>query len=174
MLKKIMIALGIFCFYHVFFFTVQFIHVMSQPAAWDFHAPVLFGNQLRVRVLVISNGDISLLDVRPEDNKYKGTLLDRHVYRVKTESDIFYRDKVLYSLGSAGFYVIYAEPYKIKVYQNPNQPASERMEIDKSLSKYGENELKVVSQISDFNKAERKVYKEMAAQAEKDPQFHQE
>lgn len=172
MLKKIMIALGIFCFYHVFFFTVQFIHVMSQPTAWDFHAPVLFGNQLRVRVLERSNGNI-LADFRPED-KMKGTLLDRHVYRVKTESDIFYRDKVLYSLGSAGFYVIYAEPYKIKVYQNPNQPVSERMEIDKSLSKYGENELKVVSQISDFNKEERKVYKEMAAQAEKDPQFHRE
>ena len=101
-----MIAIGIFCFYHIFFFTVQFIHVMSQLAAWDRYAPVLFGNQLRVRVLEISNGDISLLDVRPEDNKYKGTLLDRHVYRVKTESDIFYRDKVLYSLGSAGFYVI--------------------------------------------------------------------
>ena len=70
--------------------------------------------------------------------------------RQKVKQNMLYRDKVFYSYGSAGFYAIYANPFKIKVYRNPSQPLEEKQEIDRSLAKYSSDEIQVISSVSDL------------------------
>ena len=88
------------------------------------------------------------------------------MYETESETDIFYRDKVFYSYGNAGFYAIYANPFKIKVYRNPSQPLEEKQEIDRSLSKYSSDEIQVISSVSDLTSEERKAYEKLRVKAD--------
>ena len=96
----------------------------------------------------------------------KSTILDRDVYEKESETDIFYRDKVFYSYGSAGFYTIYANPFRIKVYRNPSQPLEEKQEIDRSLAKYNNDEIQVISSLSDLTSEERQAYEKLRVKAD--------
>lgn len=110
---------------------------------------------------------LELWDSRPEDKiKRKSTILDRDVYEKESETDIFYRDKVFYSYGSAGFYTIYANPFRIKVYRNPSQPLEEKQEIDRSLAKYNNDEIQVISSLSDLTSEERQAYEKLRVKAD--------
>ena len=73
---------------------------------------------------------------------------------------------MFYSYGSAGFYTIYANPFRIKVYRNPSQPLEEKQEIDRSLAKYNSDEIQVISSVSDLTSEERQAYEKLRVKAD--------
>ena len=137
MRKKIFLACLAFCLYNAFLMGIHMVMILSEPTIWSPAVRTVFGHASRIQIVERNRNSLylELWDSRPEDKiKMKSTILDRDVYEKESETDIFYRDKVFYSYGSAGFYTIYANPFRIKVYRNPSQPLEEKQEIDRSVS----------------------------------------
>ena len=169
MKKKIFLACLAFCLYNAFLMGIHMVMILSEPIAWSPAVRTVFGYAARIQIVERNRNllYLELCDNRPEDKiKMKSTILDRDVYEKESETDIFYRDKVFYSYGSAGFYTIYANPFRIKVYRNPSQPLEEKQEIDRSLAKYSSDEIQVISSVSDLASEERKAYEKLRVKAD--------
>jgi hypothetical protein len=169
MKKKIFLVCSIFIFYHAACIAVNVIPSLFDIQTWYIDTESTFGNKSRIFLSKREKGGIhfELHDYRPEDKvKQKLTLLDKNVYETESETDMLYRNKVFYSYGSAGFYAIYANPFKIKVYRNPSQPLEEKQEIDRSLAKYSSDEIQVISSVSDLASEERKAYEKLRVKAD--------
>ena len=169
MRKKIFFACLAFCLYNALHMGIHMVMILSEPIAWSPAVRTVFGYAARIQIVERNRNSLylELWDSRPEDKiKMKSTILDRDVYETESETDIFYRDKVFYSYGSAGFYTIYANPFRIKVYRNPSQPLEEKQEIDRSLAKYSSDEIQVISSVSDLASEERKAYEKLRVKAD--------
>lgn len=118
-----------------------------------------FGPKGRIFVLK-RDGRKELWDHRPEEAK-KVTILDWDIHAKKSETDIFYRDTVFYSYGNAGFYVIYADPFHIKVWKNPDLGEKTEKRIEKSLKKYNSNQLYVIQNFDELTNTEQRAYLEL-------------
>lgn len=118
-----------------------------------------FGPKGRIFVLK-RDGRKELWDHRPEEVK-KLTILDWNVHAEKSETDIFYRDTVFYSYGEAGFYVIYANPFHIKAWKNPDSGEERGKRIEKSLKKYDSKQLQLIQDFDELTNTEQKAYLEL-------------
>ena len=169
MRKKIFLACLIFCLCNAFFMGMHMVMILSEPTTWSPEVKTVFGYASRIQIVERNRNllHLELWDSRPEDKiKLKSTILDKNVYETESETDMLYRDKVFYSYGSAGFYAIYANPFKIKVYRNPFQPLEEKQEIDRSLAKYNSDEIQVISSLSDLTSEERQAYEKLRVKAD--------
>lgn len=169
MRKKIFLACLTFCLCNAFFMGMHMVMILSEPTTWSPAVRTVFGYASRIQIVERNRNSLylELWDSRPEDKiKMKSTILDRDVYETESKTDIFYRDKVFYSYGSAGFYTIYANPFRMKVYRNPSQPLEEKQEIDRSLSKYSSDEIQVISSVSDLTSEERQAYEKLRVKAD--------
>lgn len=106
------------------------------------------------------DGRKELWDHRPEEVR-KVTMLDWDVYAEKSETDVFSRDTVFYSYGDAGFYVIYADPFHIKVLKNQDMGEGKKERIEKSLRKYNANQLQLIQNLKELTNTEQRVYLEL-------------
>lgn len=118
-----------------------------------------FGPRGRIFVLY-RDGRKELWDHRPEKAS-KVTILDWNVYAVKRETDLFYRDTVFYSYGNTGFYVIYADPFRIKVLQNQDMEEEREKRIEISLRKYDSNQLQLIQDFNELTNTEQNMYLEL-------------
>ena len=92
--------------------------------------------------------------------KNKFIVLDRTVYSYKSTIDGFLRDEVFYAYGESGFYMIYAYPFKIRLY--PGERCSEAEKLKKF---YKQDEFQIVLSQEELTQEERRVYTELQKNA---------
>lgn len=138
-----------------------------------------FGKNLRIYIAVIDDKvpRLVLFDENPADQEeYRKTntgsidrIIDHNIYAYELEDGFFftYNDDVLYIYGSAGFLVIYAEPFQIKLIKNESLIGEKKEKINMELNKYNDDEMTRLSSIDQLNNREKKAYERLKIKAEK-------
>ncbi|WP_019555613.1 hypothetical protein [Propionispira raffinosivorans] len=178
-LKKWCISiLTLFICYHIISFVVTFCLGIPHAAFWLDNVKYTFGKDIRTYIAAIN--DVYprwiLCDTRPEDQlelkeKYltggMDTILDHNVYAYEGDDGYFftYKDDVFYSYGSTGFFVIYAEPFQIKLIRNENLSGEKRKIVDRGLSRYTENEFKLLTSTDQLTMKEKEEYERLQIKA---------
>ena len=95
--------------------------------------------------------------------------LDYNVYAYEGHDGFFftYKDDVFYSYGSTGLFVIYADPFQIKLIRNENLSGERKKVIDKALSQYSQEELKLLTSVEELTKEEKEAYERLQVKAKK-------
>lgn len=75
---------------------------------------------------------------------------------LKSTIDGFLRDEIFYAYGECGFYMIYAYPFKIRLYPGERCSAAEKLE-----KFYEQDEFQIVSSQEELTPEERRVYTEL-------------
>lgn len=169
-----------FICYHIVSVVVFFYRGLPHAPFWIDNVQYTFGKELRTYIVVIK--DVSprwiLCDSSPEDQaelKEKHLtgrvkrVIDHNVYAYEGYDGFFftYRDDVFYSYGSTGFFVIYAEPFQIKLIRNENLLGERKRVTDEDLSRYSQKELKLLTSVDELTKEEKEAYERLQVKAQK-------
>lgn len=180
-LKKWVIRISIlFISYHIISFIVTFALGISNISFWLDNVKYTFGRNLRTDVSEIPDKYPRwiLCDISPEDQielkkkqltGIRAKVLDHNIYAYEGEDGFFftYKDDVFYSYGSTGFFVIYADPFKIKLIRDEKLSVERRKIIDKTLSRYSANEFKILTSTEQLTKEEKAAYERLQLKAQK-------
>ncbi len=156
----------LFICYHIVSVVVFFYRGVPNAPFWWSNVQYTFGKNLRIYVSKkedvyprLALGDASLESGR----------LDYNVYAYEGKDGFFftYRDDVFYCYGSTGFFVIYAEPFQIKLIRNKNLSVERRKVIEKALSQYNQDELKLLTSVDELTKEEKEAYERLQEKAQK-------
>lgn len=155
-----------FICYHIISFVVTFFLAVPNDIFWLDGIKYTFGKNLRID---IDTSNDAYSRWRLGDGGIKAGRLDHNVYAYEGHDGFFftYRDDVFYSYGSTGFFVIYAEPFQIKLIRNANLSEERRKVIDKALSQYSQEELKLLMSVDELTKEEKEAYERLQVKAQK-------
>lgn len=164
--KWFMSIIALFICYHITSVIVFFYRGVPNDVFWLDGIKYTFGKNLRIDI--DTNNDVHPR-WRLGDGGVKQGRLDYNVYAYEGHDGFFftYRDDVFYSYGSTGFFVIYAEPFQIKLIRNENLSEERRKIIDKALSQYSQEELKLLTSVDELTKEEKEAYERLQVKAEK-------
>lgn len=164
-LKKWFIRIiALFICYHIISFAVIFSLAVPNDIFWLDGIRYTFGKHLRID---IDTGNHGYPRWRLGDGGIKAGRLDYNVYAYEGDDGFFftYKDDVFYSYGSTGFFVIYAEPFQIKLIRNENLSGERRKVVDQALNQYDENELKLLTSTDQLTMKEKDVYERLQTKA---------
>jgi hypothetical protein len=166
-LEKLCISIiTIFICYHVVSFVVRFCLAVPNDVFWLDGMEYYFGKNLRIGIDKRDDvyPKLALGDVGIETGR-----LDYNVYAYEGEDGFFftYKDDVFYSYGSTGFFVIYADPFQIKLLRDENLSGERRKVVDKAVSRYTEEELKLLTSSDELTKEEKEAYERLQLKAQK-------
>lgn len=164
-IKKWCIGVIIFFIcYHVISFVVTFCSGLPYPTFWLDNIEYTYGKNLRIYVDKRSPNRVAL-----GDSAIEGGRLDYNVYAYEGYDGFFftYKDDVFYSYGSTGFFVIYADPFKIKLIRNKNLSKERSETVDRTLSRYPKDELILLTSSEQLTKNEKTAYKRLQIKAKK-------
>lgn len=164
-LKKWFIRIiALFICYHMISFVVTFCLGIPHASFWMDNVQYTFGENLRI--YVDKRNDIYPRFALGDESLQAGRL-DYNVYAYEGDDGFFftYKDDVFYSYGSTGFFVIYAEPFQIKLIRNENLSGERRKVVDQALSQYNENELKLLTSTDQLTMKEKDVYERLQTKA---------
>ena len=151
--KKIVLA--ILAFYLVAG-SVRLGKILFSPEILDSWTVAMFGPDNRINVYHREGFEYPELQDHIPALKNKFIVLDRTVYSYKSTIDGFLRDEVFYAYGECGFYMIYAYPFKIRLY--PGERCSEAEKLKKF---YKQDEFQIVLSQEELTQEERRVYTEL-------------
>ena len=180
-LKKWCISIfALFICYHIVSFIVFFYRGLPYVPFWLDNVQYTFGKELRTYVAVVK--DVSprliLCDDSPEDQvelKEKHLtgrvkrIIDHNIYAYEGDDGFFftYKDDVFYSYGSTGFFVIYADPFQVKLIRNESLAGEKRKIVDQDLSRYTIDEFKLLTSTDELTKEEKAAYERLQEKAKK-------
>ena len=156
-IKKIVLA--ILAFYRVAG-SVRLGKILFSPEILDSWTVAMFGPDNRINVYHREGFEYPELQDHIPALKNKFIVLDRTVYSYKSTIDGFLRDEVFYAYGESGFYMIYAYPFKIRLY--PGERCSEAEKLKKF---YKQDEFQIVLSQEELTQEERRVYTELQKNA---------
>lgn len=119
-IKKIVLAILAF---YIVAGSVRLGKILFSPEILDSWTVAMFGPDNRINVYHREGFEYPELQDHIPALKNKFIVLDRTVYSYKSTIDGFLRDEVFYAYGESGFYMIYAYPFKIRLY--PGERCSE-------------------------------------------------
>ena len=143
--------------------SVRFGKILFSPEILDSWTVAMFGPDNRINVYHRDGFEYPELQDHIPALKNKFIVLDRTVYSYKSTIDGFLRDEVFYAYGECGFYMIYAYPFKIRLY--PGERCSEAEKFEKF---YEQNEFQIVSPQEELTPEERRVYTELQKMPDKE------
>ena len=180
-LKKWCISIfALFICYHIVSFIVFFYRGLPYVPFWLDNVQYTFGKELRTYVAVINDAYPRwiLCDTRQEDQlelreKHStggiNTILDHNIYAYEGDDGFFftYKDDVFYSYGSTGFFVIYADPFQVKLIRNESLAGEKRKIVDQDLSRYTTDEFELLTSTDQLTKEEKAAYERLQVKAKK-------
>lgn len=153
-----------FICYHIISFIVTFSIAIKSNIFWLDGIKYTFGQNLRIDIDTNNNEHPRW---RLGDGGIKQGRLDYNVYAYEGYDGFFftYKDDVFYSYGSTGFFVIYADPFQIKLIRNENLSGERRKIVDQALSRYTNGELKLLTSTDQLTKKEKEAYERLQVRA---------
>lgn len=130
--------------------------ILFSSEILDSWTVAMFGPDNRINVYHREGFEYPELQDHIPALKNKFIVLDRTVYSYKSTIDGFLRDEVFYAYGECGFYMIYAYPFKIRLY--PGERCSKAEKLEKF---YKQDEFQIVLSQEELTPEERRVYTEL-------------
>ena len=176
LLRKISCALILLVIgYHVIFGGARILVDFGNPNGWCDNTVVAFGVSLRSVIFSIPKGSDRwvLWDTQPEKQSsdvsgFRLTGLDDNLYDYEVEMGWFYQYKTMYVYGRNGFWIIQADPFRIKLLRNENISAEDAEKLDETIAGYNcyEDQFTVLHNESDLTKDEQKAYARVKEKAQ--------